>query len=354
MIKLYFLNIKHSIPTGILAALCSALLFGISTPLSKVLLNEVSPWMLAGLLYFGSGVGLSLYRLLSKAPKVTLPYRELIWFLGAILSGGIIAPVLLMLGLLGSSASNASLLLNSEGVFTTLLAWFVFKENFDRRIAVGMIFIVSGASLLSWPNEAYFYDVWPALAIMGACFMWAIDNNLTRKVSLHDATWIASVKGLTSGVVNLSLAISLGAELPPLLNLSGALILGFFAYGVSLMLFVIGLRQLGTARTGAYFSIAPFIGALLALMMGETLTVTLVFSGVLMGMGIWLHLTEQHIHLHTHEVVEHNHAHYHDEHHLHEHDSEVEPGVKHQHLHTHDPITHTHKHFPDTHHLHKH
>lgn len=355
MINLNFINRKPKLsPTGILAALCSAFLFGIGMPLCKLLLNEVNPWMLAGLLYLGSGVGLSVYRLLSHAPKVKMPRHDLIWFLSAILSGGIIAPVLLMLGLLATSASGASLLLNSESVFTTLVAWFVFKENFDRRIALGIIFIIAGATLLSWPNEVHFSELWPALAIIWACFMWAIDNNLTRKVSLYDATWIAAVKGLISGVVNITIAIILGAKLPPLLNLSGALVLGFVAYGVSLMLFVIGLRHLGAARTGAYFSIAPFIGALLALIMGEPLTLTLFISGALMAVGIWLHITEYHAHFHVHEAIEHSHEHRHDEHHLHDHDIAIKPGIKHRHLHKHAQISHTHAHFPDAHHLHKH
>jgi drug/metabolite transporter (DMT)-like permease len=176
---------------------------------------------------------------------------------GAIVSGGIVGPVLLMLGLTGMQASGASLLLNAEGVFTALLAWFAFKENFDRRIALGMLAIVTGSMVLSWPGEARFAGVWPALAILGACSAWGIDNNLTRKVSLTDATWIASVKGLVAGSVNLILAMVLGASLPSLPSLTGTMVVGFLAYGVSLALFVVALRHLGTARTGAYFSVAP-------------------------------------------------------------------------------------------------
>lgn len=183
---------------GVPAALGAALLFGAGTPLAKLLLNSVSPWLLAGLLYLGSGVGLSLYRYFSKAPTVKLPRPEIPWFVGAIIAGGIVGPVLLMLGLTGMPASGASLLLNAEGVFTALLAWFVFKENFDRRIALGMVVIVAGAVVLSWPGEARFAGSWPALAVLGACFAWGLDNNLTRKVSLSDATWIASVKGLVA------------------------------------------------------------------------------------------------------------------------------------------------------------
>lgn len=339
---------------GVLAGLGAALLFGAGTPLAKLLLNTVSPWLLAGLLYLGSGVGLSLYRYFSKAPTVKLPRPEMPWFVGAIVAGGIVGPVLLMLGLTGMPASGASLLLNAEGVFTALLAWFAFKENFDRRIALGMVAIIAGAVVLSWPGEARFSGAWPTLAILGACFAWGLDNNLTRKVSLSDATWIASVKGLIAGSVNLALAFMMGASVPPLPNLAGALVVGFFAYGVSLALFVVSLRHLGTARTGAYFSVAPFMGAILAVALGDPLTVTLLIAGALMALGIWLHLTERHEHLHRHEVLEHDHEHIHDAHHQHKHDGYVVPGTKHRHAHRHVPLTHFHAHFPDAHHRHRH
>ncbi|ADZ42805.1 TPA: EamA family transporter [Yersinia enterocolitica] len=339
---------------GVLAALTAAVLFGAGTPLAKQLLNTVSPWLLAGLLYLGSGVGLALYRLITRPAAVKLPRNELWWFIGAITAGGIIAPVLLMIGLTGMPASGASLLLNAEGVFTALLAWFAFKENFDRRIALGMIVIVAGAAILSWPGEARFAGLWPTLAILGACFAWGIDNNLTRKVSLTDATWIASVKGLVAGVVNLALAFTLGATLPPLPNLAGALLVGFFAYGVSLALFVIGLRHLGTARTGAYFSIAPFLGAALAVAMGDAVTIPLIVAGLLMAIGIWLHLTEQHEHRHHHDDLLHEHQHLHDEHHQHSHDFPVNADIPHKHPHQHQPMEHSHPHFPDSHHRHKH
>lgn len=339
---------------GVLAALTAAVLFGAGTPLAKQLLSTVSPWLLAGLLYLGSGAGLALYRLLTRAAAVNLPRNELLWFIGAITAGGIVAPVLLMLGLTAMPASGASLLLNAEGVFTALLAWFAFKENFDRRIALGMMVIVAGAAILSWPGEARFTGLWPTLAILGACFAWGIDNNLTRKVSLTDATWIAAIKGLVAGAVNLSLAFALGATLPPLANLAAALLVGFFAYGVSLALFVIDLRHLGTARTGAYFSIAPFLGAVLAVIMGDTVTLPLILAGLLMAIGIWLHLTEQHEHQHIHDELEHDHVHIHDEHHHHSHDFPIVTGVPHKHRHQHRPITHSHPHFPDAHHRHKH
>ena len=287
--------------TGIIAAFVAAILFGVGTPLAKWLLDSANPWMMAGLLYLGSGVGLGLYRLLTKAPTVHLPVSERPWFAGAILMGGIVAPVLLMFGLVNMPAAGASLLLNAESAFTALVAWFVFKENVDRQVALGMIAIVAGAVVLSWPGDVHMSGLWPSLAILGACFAWSIDNNLTRKVSLADATWIATVKGLVSGAVNLALAFCIGASLPALPIVASSLVLGLFAYGISLVFFVVGLRHLGAARTGAYFSVAPFFGALLAVMMGDTVTIPLLAAGTLMALGVWLHLSEHHEHEHKHQ-----------------------------------------------------
>ena len=339
---------------GVAAALGAALLFGVGTPLAKLLLASVNPWLLAGLLYLGSGVGLWLYRRVTRAPRVHLPRAELPWLAGAILCGGVVAPVLLMLGLTGMPASGAALLLNAEGVFTALLAWFAFRENFDRRVALGMAFIVAGAAILSWPGQARFAGVWPALAVLGACLCWALDNNLTRKVSLSDASWIASVKGLVAAPVNLALAVALGAALPPWPHVAAAMAVGLLAYGVSLALFVVGLRHLGTARTGAYFSVAPFLGALLAIALGDPVTVPLLLAGACMTVGVWLHLSERHEHEHTHDALEHTHTHVHDEHHQHTHQPPLPPGTRHSHAHRHVPLTHTHPHFPDAHHQHGH
>jgi len=339
---------------GVQAALVSAVLFGAGTPLAKILLGEVSPWMLAGLLYCGSGIGLGLIRLIRRSPRVRLNRAEWVPLSGAILFGGILGPVLLMLGLSNMPASGASLLLNAEGVFTALLAWFVFKENFDRRIALGMLAIVAGAVVLSVPGGANFGSAWPSLAILGACLCWGLDNNLTRKIALTDAMWLAAIKGSVAGPVNLALAFLLGAHLPAAGNIGAALVVGFFAYGISLVLFIVAMRHVGTARAGAYFSIAPFFGAVLAIILGDAVTWPLVIAGLLMAVGIWLHLTERHEHEHTHEPITHDHWHTHDEHHQHEHAEPVSPGTWHKHEHTHDAITHTHEHYPDMHHRHDH
>jgi drug/metabolite transporter (DMT)-like permease len=346
------------LPRGVLAALAAALLFGAGTPLAKLLLAQASPWLLAGLLYLGSGLGLALLRLARRAPPVRLSAGDSAWLIGAIVAGGIAGPVLLMAGLARMPASGASLLLNAEAVFTALLAWFVFKENFDRRVASGMLAIVAGGLVLAWPGEMNWLQWQPAALVTAACLAWAIDNNLTRKVSLADASWIAMVKGLVAGTTNLALALALGATLPPPAIVAAAGLVGFASYGASLALFVVGLRELGTARTGAYFSVAPFFGTVLAIaVLGEPVTTPLLLAGVLMAIGVGLHLSERHEHAHLHEAMEHTHEHVHgagDVHHDHLHQPPVRPGTRHSHPHRHEPMEHTHPHFPDAHHRHRH
>jgi drug/metabolite transporter (DMT)-like permease len=353
------------LPIGVAAAVGSAILFGASAPLAKWLLSQVSPLMLAGLLYMGSGLGLALYRTVSGASRPLLVRAEWAWLLAAVMCGGVVAPVLLMWGLSLMPASRASLLLNAEAVLTAGLAWFVFKENFDKRIALGMAAIVAGALVLSWPlaggesvtqPSGLVRSVGPVLAVVTACFFWALDNNFTRKVALADASWIACVKGLVAGATNLTLAFVLGAALPDVARLSLALVVGFFAYGVSLTLFVLALRHLGTARAGAYFSTAPFVGAALSvLFLGDALSWPLLAAALLMGLGIWLHLSENHVHSHQHTWLRHAHEHAHpalDGHHMHEHTPTF--AGKHTHEHQHEPLQHTHPHFPDAHHRHEH
>ena len=345
---------------GVAAALASAFLFGAGTPLAKSLLGQVNPWMLAGLLYLGSGLGLAIYRRLRGAARSHLNPGELRWLAAAVLCGGGLAPVLLMYGLSAMPASHAALLLNAEAVLTAVLAWMVFRENVDRRIAAGMAAIVAGALLLSWPQQGVAVaarptvsTLWPALAVIAACFFWALDNNFTRKVSLLDASWIACVKGLAAGLTNLLLAFLAGAALPGMAKTSAAMGVGLLAYGVSLALFVVALRHLGASRAGAYFSTAPFVGALFSVVfLAEPITWQLVCAALLMAAGIWLHLSEHHAHMHRHEALEHEHLHAHDEHHPHPHAAAV-TGM-HSHLHRHEPLAHNHAHYPDAHHRHGH
>ncbi|MBF8179152.1 DMT family transporter [Herminiimonas contaminans] len=347
---------------GVVYALLAATLFGASTPFSKILVGQMAPVMLAGLLYLGSGLGLlawySLRFLISGGKKTSgdrLTKSDLPWLGGAILTGGIAGPVLLMIGLTLTPASSASLLLNIEGVLTALLAWFVFKENFDRRIFAGMILIVMAGVLLSLGGDSKLEVPWGALAIVAACLCWAIDNNLTRKVSASDAVQIAGIKGLVAGSVNLSIALALGYSIPDTPTIFSASVIGFCGYGLSLVMFVLALRHLGTARTGAYFSAAPFVGAVVSLLiLGETPNTVFWIAAALMGAGIWLHVTETHGHEHTHLPLSHAHAHRHDAHHQHEHDFPWDGKEPHVHPHEHETLTHSHEHFPDINHRHKH
>lgn len=344
--------------TGIVLALISAALFGASTPFAKLLLGSVNPWMLAGLLYLGAGVGLAIVHLGRSAlrlPAIEAPLRrnDMPWLALIIAFGGVMGPLFLMLGLVRTDAASASLLLNLEGLATMGIAWLVFHENVDRRLLLGAFAILAGAALLSWQGHLTF--AWGALFIAAACACWGIDNNLTRKLSSADPLQIAMLKGLVAGTVNVALAMWSGATLPDATLVTGGAIIGFLGYGVSLALFVLALRDLGTARTGAYFSLAPFIGAALAVtVLHEPLTAYLLVAGALMALGLWLHLTERHEHEHSHEAMEHEHRHVHDEHHRHTHGPDVPPGEPHTHWHRHEPMVHRHPHYPDFHHRHSH
>ncbi|OPA87112.1 EamA family transporter [Pseudomonas fluorescens] len=343
---------------SIVYALAAAALFGASTPLAKSLGLGLSPVLLAGLLYLGSGVGLAGVRLIRDRGwrPSGLTRAEWPWLLGAIAFGGILGPVALMFGLTRTAGATASLMLNLESVLTAVIAWLVFRENADRRIVLGMLAIVLGGVALSWPEGGNANADWTGpLGVALACACWGIDNNLTRKVSASDALFIAGTKGLIAGVVNCSLALYLGARLPDLAQLAPILLVGFLGYGISLVMFVLALRGLGSARTGAYFSTAPFLGAAIALvMLDESVTVAFWIASALMAVGVWLHLTERHAHEHQHEPTEHGHRHVHDEHHQHEHDFEWDPAVPHSHVHVHSPMRHSHAHFPDVHHRHRH
>lgn len=349
-------TLSHLWP-GVPLALASALAFGASTPLSKVLLASVEPQLLAGLLYLGAGIGLAFVHLARSAlgipaQEAPLQKTDLPWLGAVVLFGGIIGPLLLMLGLFHTDAASGALLLNLESLATMGLAWLVFRENVDRRLLLGALAIVTGAVVLSWQGQGVELNAGAGL-IAGACVAWGIDNNLTRKLSAADPVVIAMLKGLVAGTVNTGLALWSGAALPSLGILGAAAIVGFVGVGVSLVLFILSLRHLGAARTGAYFSLAPFIGALLAIaFLGEPLTLQLVVSGALMAFGLWLHLAERHQHAHQHEELEHDHSHTHDDHHQHAHDGPVtEP---HSHWHRHTPLRHSHPHYPDLHHRHQH
>jgi drug/metabolite transporter (DMT)-like permease len=352
--------IRSSVSTGALMALASAALFGASTPLAKALIGAgVEPWLLAALLYLGSGTGLGVARFARRAmglPAAEAPLRraDLPWLALVVIAGGMIGPLLLMIGLARTPAPAAALLLNVEGLATMAIAWIAFRENVDRRLLLGAFAILAGALMLSWQGGPG--GIGPgALAIVGACLAWGLDNNLTRKLSAADPVDIAAVKGLVAGAANLGLALASGAHLPPLPVILEAGVVGFFGYGVSLVLFVLALRHLGTARTGAYFSTAPFLGAVLALVIFHDLpSVQLIVAGGLMAIGVHLHLSERHDHDHEHEALDHEHRHVHDAHHQHAHDPADPPGEPHSHRHHHGALRHKHPHYPDLHHRHGH
>jgi drug/metabolite transporter (DMT)-like permease len=350
-------NSRSHLWPGVPLALGAAVLFGASAPFAKLLLGEVDPWLLAGILYVGAGVGLAIVHFGRKAvglPRVeaALKKNDLPWLAAVIIIGGGVGPLLLVFGLSMTSAASGSLLLNLEGLATMAIAWIVFRENVDRRLLLGAFCILSGAVLLTWNGQRLQLDL-GGLLIAGACLAWGIDNNLTRKLSSADPVQIAMLKGLVAGAVNLVIAFALGAAIPPAGYAAGGAVVGFLGVGVSLVMFMLGLRHLGTARTGAYFSLAPFIGAAVALgLFREQVSLQFVFAALFMAFGLWLHLNERHDHEHEHEALEHEHAHVHDEHHAHFHEEPFsEP---HSHWHRHAPMRHKHPHYPDLHHRHEH
>ena len=341
-------------------ALGAALLFGLSAPAAKLLVGTIDPWLLAGLLYLGSGLGLGLYRVgrrfVGDTPTETaLASHDLPWLAGAILVGGGVGPVLLMFALAWGPAAQSALLLNLEGVFTVLLAWMVFREHVDARVATGMAVIAVGAMVLAWRGSSPTRLDWSAALVAGACVAWAVDNNLTRKVSAADPVQIAAWKGVVAGTVNVLVALARGAVWPPAGALLSAALVGLLGYGTSLVLFVLGLRHLGAARTGIYFGTAPFVGALGGVLaLGEAVTPHLLVGGVLMAAGVGLSLTERHTHAHVHGPLEHEHLHWHDEHHQHDHPPGGPEPEPHTHRHEHRALRHRHPHHPDLHHRHPH
>ena len=282
-----------NIRRGGLLAIAAAFLFGLSTPAAKAIVGNVQPLLLAGLLYLGSGVGLGVIILLGQRHGVRLKGGDVPWLLATIAFGGALGPALLMWGLTQTTGSAASLLLTLEGVFTALIAWVVFREPFNRRIGLGVAAIFAGAVLLALRTPSGHAGTLGALAVAGACLSWAIDNNCTSKIADVDALTLASIKGVMAGAANTILALLAGNFFPPIGPAASAALLGFFGYGLSLVFFVLALREIGAARTGAYFSTAPFIGAAVGLIaLREPLTVVLVAAGLLMAFGVYLHLTE--------------------------------------------------------------
>jgi drug/metabolite transporter (DMT)-like permease len=344
-------------------AILAAALFGISTPLAKVLLGNMEPVSLASFLYLGSGIGLSLLllfkRLLSKQAKneASLSRKDIPWLVGAIAFGGISAPIISMISLQRTPASTASLLLNFESVATTLIALLVFKENIGRRVGVAVAAITISSIILSWDFSNHWGISLGSLGIILACVCWGIDNNLTRSISSKNPYSIVALKGIGAGLFSLCLSLFGGNSLPQLKIALLAMLLGFFSYGLSIVLFVLAMRNLGSARTSAFFGAAPFIGALTSfIIFRSTPDLMFIVALPIMLFGTVLLLKDKHAHLHVHAPVVHEHKHTHnDGHHCHTHDEIPDcMDICHLHVHAHEPIEHSHPHMPDINHRHGH
>jgi len=339
-------------------ALLAAGLFGMSAPLAKLLLGAVDPVPLAALLYLGAGFGLAFYALLARdaADEAGLGRGDLPWLAGAVLSGGVAAPILLLYGLRTTPAATAALLLNSELVATGVIAAVVFREFIGGWVWGAILMVAAGSALLTLDPSAGWGIERGAVFIVIACAMWGLDNNLTRRISLKDPKRIVAVKGLAAGGVSTALAFALGRPFPGGREVVLGLLLGGVSYGISILLFVRALRHLGAARTGALFGTAPFIGGAVSLMIFRDLPAgSFLLSLPLLVVGTGLLFRERHVHEHAHVRLTHAHAHTHtDGHHDHAHGDRALPALRHSHLHTHEPMMHTHPHRPDVHHRHRH
>lgn len=346
--------------TLLIFIILSASLFGISTPLAKLLVRDIPPMALAGLLYLGAFIGLSLYPILRKTTThsnkkaAPLERKDFPWLIGAIITGGIIGPISIMTGLTLISGFSASLLLNLEGLATTIIAVFFFKENVGKRLWLALVSMTIAGVLLAWDTGQGKFNILGPLLIIFAMVCWGMDNNLTRNISHKDPIQIAKIKGLVAGTMSFSLALILGMKISLDFTIVFALLLGSFSYGVSLVFFIKALEGLGSSRTGAFFSFAPFIGAISSLIiLREWIGWTMFPATGFMIIGLWLIISERHLHLHHHKAITHTHPHNHsDMHHLHGQSGTFHEA--HTHEHTHIELAHTHVHWPDTHHRHEH
>lgn len=343
----------------ILLVLVSAALFGVSTPLAKVLLDNIDPIVLAGYLYLGAFVGLAIFTMLrhltrDEVKESPLEKKDIPWLSGAILAGGVLGPISLMFGLRYVSGFATSLLLNLEGVATALIAFMIFKENAGKKVWIALVFMTIAGILLSYnPQESSFIIIGPLLIVF-AMICWGIDNNLTRHISEKNPVHISAIKGIVAGSISLSIAFILGKNIILDLFTLYALTVGAFSYGISLVLFIKALKGMGSFRTGMFYSFGPFIGAIVSLiLLREWIGWVMIPATVLMVIGVYMVITDKHLHTHEHSKLTHTHAHTHEDmHHLHEHDEEV--SGTHIHPHDHENESHEHLHWPDSHHRHDH
>ena len=352
------MNRSH-IPS-ILQALIAALLFGVSAPLAKLLLGDVEPIPLAAFLYLGSGFGLLIIKIFQYINRKGLfseahiKRQDLLWLAGAILAGGVAAPIILLISLKNTPASTASLLLCFEGVATTLIAYFVFKESISRRALWAIVLITLASIILSINLNVEWGFSLGALGIIAACMLWGLDNNFTRNISSKDPLIIVVIKGLGAGSFSLGLAMFLGIKLPAWETALSAMLLGSLSYGFSIVLFIHAMRGLGAARTSALFGAAPLSGMILSLILFQEMPSWLFLVAIpIMLLGTLLLVNEQHQHFHVHETITHDHSHKHDDDH-HQHCHDCDEDLKHSHPHQHDELAHSHHHLPDLNHRHVH
>ena len=337
----------------------SASLFGLSAPLAKLLVGDISPVALAGILYLGAFAGLSIYTLFIKRSNrdnivTPLERKDVPWLAGAILTGGIIAPISMLTGLKLISGFSTSLLLNLEGVATVMIAVIFFKENAGKRLWLALMFMTAAGIFLTWDPDQGKFSIAGPLLIIFAMICWGIDNNLTRNISDKDPVQIVRIKGLVAGVISLSIALVLGMKVSLDVSIVYALLLGAFSYGISLVFFIKALEGLGSSRTGAFFSFAPFIGAIASLIiLREWIGWVMFPASAFMLIGLWLIISEKHLHIHKHEATTHTHSHKHNDlHHQHKHSGTTQE--LHNHEHIHHELEHSHVHWPDMHHRHEH
>ena len=352
---MHFIDVKKAqipIAFAILAAMC----YGVSAPFSKILLDEIPPTQLAALLYLGAGLGMVLVNLFQRGEQkeARVTREDLPYTIGMIVLD-IAAPILLMFGLTMTTSANAALLNNFEIVATSLIALFIFKEAIGKRMWIAIACITLASMILSFEDIGSFSFSFGSLLVLAACLCWGLENNCTRMLSLKNPIQIVILKGLGAGGGALLIVLATTGFVNHALYNVYALLLGFFAFGLSIFFYIKAQRDLGAARTSAYYAIAPFVGAALSfLIFRDSITILFAIALLIMIVGAYLAAFEKHTHFHIHDMVEHDHRHSHESlHHNHQHEEEIE-GEEHNHLHVHTPTTHEHEHTPDTHHSHFH
>lgn len=347
----------HSNRIPIFYAILAAICYGVSTPVSKFLLQYVPSAFMAALLYIGAGAGMSVVSAFRgrqiRQKEARLAKKELPYVIAMIILD-IAAPFLLMTGLSMTTAATASLLSNFEIVATAMIAFFAFKEAVGKRMWLAISLITIASIILSVEDLSSFTFSPGSALILAACACWGIENNCTRMLSLKNPAQIVIIKGIGSGTGSLLIALSTGHYTTSILPIAGALLLGFITYGLSIYFYILAQRHLGAARTSAFYAFAPFIGVGLSLItFREFPAVSFILGLILMIIGTYFTVFENHRHSHVHQEIKHEHRHCHDDgHHNHKHDFPVEG--EHNHIHFHEKQVHNHLHMPDIHHSHAH